>query len=115
MLLPLLASLIFSACGPNKSELRAELHAIDSEMVMLRNAAFRFQSQMSQAEFASFVGGFATGYGITAGEGKLAGEGASTVINAASDYDVASYSLEQIKQRQIELIKRRTFITLKLK
>ncbi len=70
---------------------------------------------MNQAEFASFIGGFATGYGITSGEGQLAGEGASTVINAASDHDVASYSLEQIKERQIELIKRRTAIQLKLK
>lgn len=115
MLLALMASFIFSACGPNKSELRAELQSIEHEMVMLRNAAYRYQSQMSQAEFASFVGGIATGYGITAGEGDLAGEGASTVINAASDYDVANYSLEQIKQRLIELGKRRVGLISKLR
>jgi len=115
MLLTLLFSLMLPSCGPNKADLRAELQSIDHEMVMLRNAAYRYQSQMNQAEFASFIGGFATGYGITSGEGQLAGEGASTVINAASDHDVASYSLEQIKQRQMELIKRRALITLKLK
>ena len=115
ILLTLLVSLILPSCGPNEADLRAELQAIESEMVMLRNAAYRYQSQMSQAEFASFVGGLATGYGITTGEGELAGEGASTMINATSDHDVASYSLEQIKQRQIELIRRRTSIQLKLK
>lgn len=102
------------ACGPNKAELRAELQSIDGEMVMLRNAAYRHQSEMSQAEFSAFMGAFATGYGLTSGEGDITGEGIGTVVGAASEYDVASYSLEQIKQRQMELLKRRTVILGKL-
>lgn len=115
ILLTLLFSLLVPSCGPNKSELRAELRSIDGELMLLRNAAYQHQSQMNQAEFAAFIGSFATGYGITSGEGELAGEGVGTVINAASDYDVASFSLEQIKQRQMELLKRRALIALKLK
>lgn len=114
ILLTLLVSLILPSCGPNEADLRAELQAIDSEMVMLRNAAYRHQSEMSQAEFSAFIGSFATGYGITSGEGDIAGEGVGTVISAASDYDVASYSLEQIKERQVELLKRRLVILSKL-
>lgn len=114
MLLTLLISLIIPSCGPNEAELRAELQSIDQEMMALRNAAYHHQSQMNQAEFAAFIGSFATGYGITSGEGDLAGEGISTVINADSNYDVASYSLEQIKSRQNELLKRRVVILSKL-
>jgi hypothetical protein len=114
ILIALLFSLILPSCGPSEAELRAELQSIDREMVMLRNAAYRHQSEMNQAEFAAFIGSFATGYGITSGEGDLTGEGVGTVIDAASDYDVASYSLEQIKQRQMELLKRRTVILGKL-
>lgn len=110
----MLLAAILPSCGPSEAELRAELQSIDHEMVMLRNAAYRHQSQMGQAEFAAFIGSFATGYGITSGEGELAGEGVGTVISAASDYDVASYSLEQIKQRQMALMKRRVVITSKL-
>ncbi len=110
----MLLAAMLASCGPNEAELRAELQAIDHEMVMLRNAAYRHQSEMSQAEFAALIGSFATGYGITSGEGGVAGEGIGTVVNAASNYDVASYSLEQIKQRQMELLKRRTIITKQL-
>lgn len=114
ILLTLLVSLILPSCGPNEADLRAELQAIDSEMVMLRNAAYCHQSEMSQAEFSAFIGSFATGYGITSGERDIAGEGVGTVIGAASDYDVASYSLKQIKERQVELLKRRLVILSKL-
>lgn len=114
MLLTLIFSLVLPSCGPNEAELRTEMHSIDRELMALRNAAYRYQSQMNQAEFAAFIGSFATGYGITSGEGELAGEGVGTVIDAASDYDVASFSLEQIKQRQMELLKRRTVIVAKL-
>jgi hypothetical protein len=110
ILLTLVFSVLIPACGPNESELRTELQSIDSELMSLRNAAYRHQSEMNQAEFASFIGTFATGYGITSGEDDITGEGVGTVINAASDYDVASYSLEQIKERQMELLKRRTVI-----
>ena len=115
MLLTLILSFLNPSCGPNEAELRAELQAIDSEMVMLRNAAYRHQSEMSQAEFAALIGTFTTGYGITSGEGDVTGEGIGTVVGAASDYDVASYSLEQIKDRQMELLKRRTVIMSKLR
>ena len=114
-LITLLFSLILPSCGPSEAELRAELQSIDGELVMLRNAAYRHQSEMNQAEFAAFIGSFATGYGITSGEGDLTGDGISTVVNAESNYDVASYSLEQIRQRQMELLKRRTVITSKLR
>lgn len=115
LFLTLILSSLIAACGSNEAELRAELQSIDREMVMLRNAAYRHQSQMNQADFAAFIGLFATGYGITSGEGGVTGEGIGTVIDAASDYDVASYSLEQIKQRQMELLKRRVMITAKLR
>ncbi len=114
LMLPIFLISLLSSCGPSKAELRAELQSIDHELVMLRNAAYHHQSQMSQAEFTAFIGSFATGYGITSGEGGMAGDGIGTVIDAASDYDVASYSLDQIKQRQMELLKRRTVIVSKL-
>jgi hypothetical protein len=115
ILLILLFTMLIPSCGPSEAELRAELQSIDRELVMLRNAAYRHQSEMNQAEFAAFIGSFATGYGITSGEGDLTGEGVGTVIDAASNYDVASYSLEQIKQRQMELLERRTVIVGKLR
>ena len=68
ILLTFLFSFLIQACGPNEAELRVELQAIDREMVMLRNAAYRHQAEMSQSEFATLMGGFATGYGITFGE-----------------------------------------------
>jgi hypothetical protein len=115
LLLTLSFSILIPACGPSESELRTELQSIEGELMSLRNAAYRHQSEMSQAEFAAMMGGFATGYGITSGEGDLTGQGIGTVVDAASSYDVASYSLEQIKQRQMELLKRRAAIQLKLK
>ena len=53
--------------------------------------------------------------GLPPGRATWPGRGIDTVIGAASDYDVASYSLEQIKQRQMELIKRRAVIRAQLK
>ena len=104
-----------SCGGPNKSELRTELQSIDHELVVLRTAAYKYQSQMNQAEFATFIGSFATGYGATSGDRELVGEGVGTVIGASSDHDVASYSLDQIKQRQFQLMSRRSQILAKLK
>ncbi len=115
LLLTLLLGLMQLSCGPSENELRAELRSIDGELMMLRNAAYQYQSQMSQAEFNAMIGSFATGYGITSGESGLAMDGAVTVAGAASNYDTASYSLEQIKRRQTELMKRRAFIVAKLK
>ena len=106
-ILILLLSLGLSCCGPNEAELRAELQSIDSELVQLRTATYRYQSQMDQAEFASFIGSFAAGYGVTSGDASLAGDGVGTVIDAAGSHDVASYSLEQIKQRHAQLVTRR--------
>jgi len=114
ILLTLLLPLMLPSCGPNEADLRVELQAIDSEMVMLRNAVYRHQSEMSQAEFAALIGTFTTGYGITSGDGDVTGEGIGTVVGAVSNYDIASYSLEQIKERQVEFLKRRLVILSKL-
>jgi hypothetical protein len=38
---------LLAACGPDKSELRSELRAIDSELMNLRVAAEQHQAQMS--------------------------------------------------------------------
>lgn len=113
ILIPFLC-LTLQSCGPNKAELRAELQSIDHELVILRNAAYRYQSQMDQAEFATLIGSFATGYGATSGDGELVGDGVGTVVEASGNYDVASYSLDQIKQRQAQLLTRRNQIVAKL-
>lgn len=113
ILIPFLC-LTLQSCGPNKAELRTELQSIDHELVILRNAAYRYQSQMNQAEFATFIGSFATGYGATSGDGELVGDGVGTVVEASGNYDVASYSLDQIKQRQAQLLTRRNQIVAKL-
>ena len=113
-ILTVLLSLGLVCCGPNEADLRAELQSIDAELVQLRTAAYRYQSQMNQAEFASFIGSFAAGYGATSGDYGLAGDGAGTVIEAAGNHEVASYSLEQIKQRHSQLISRRNEVVRQL-
>jgi hypothetical protein len=40
---------LLAACGPSKSELQAELRAIDTELISLRVAAEQHRAQMSQA------------------------------------------------------------------
>jgi hypothetical protein len=105
---------LLAACGPSKSELRAELRAIDTELVSLRVAAEQHRAQMSQAEFDAFIGSFAAGYGAVSGDYGLAGDGVGTAIDATNQANAASYSLDQIKQRHDQLAKRRAEIVGKL-
>lgn len=105
---------LLAACGPDKSELRSELRAIDTELVGIRIAAEQHRAQMSQAEFDAFIGSFAAGYGAVSGDYDLAGDGASTAINAMNQADAASYSLDQLKRRHDQLAKRRAEIVGKL-
>ena len=105
---------LLAACGPSKSELRAELRAIDSELVSLRVAAEQHRAGISAAEFDAFLGSFAAGYGAVSGDYGLAGDGVGTAIDATSQANAASYSLNQIKQRHDQLAKRRAEIVGKL-
>ena len=105
---------LLAACGPSKSELRAELRAIDTELVSLRVAAEQHRAQMGQAEFDAFIGSFAAGYGAVSGDYDLAGDGVGTAVNANSQASAAYYSLDQIKQRSSLLSKRRAEVVGKL-
>lgn len=102
-----LLCLIFGSCGPNKSQLRTELQGVEREMMDLQAAAYQHQSAMNQADFDSFVGGFATGFGAVGGDYQLAGQGVSQVVDAANRSDVAAYTIDQIQQRYKVLAKRR--------
>jgi hypothetical protein len=105
---------LFLACGPNKTQLRAELQSIESEMVSLRIAAEQHRAQMDQAEYDAFIGSFAAGYGATSGDYGLAGDGAGTVVRSSRQYDASSYSLDQLKRRYETLAKRRAEIVTQL-
>jgi hypothetical protein len=113
-LVPLLAALLLSACGPSESELRSELREIDGELVAIQVAMTQHRSQMSQSEIDAFLGSFAAGYGSTTGDYGLAGEGISAASDALRQYDVSSYSLDQLQTRFLKLGKRRTIILSKL-
>jgi hypothetical protein len=105
---------LLAACGPSKSELRAELRAIDTELVSLRVAAEQHRAGISAAEFDAFIGSFAAGYGAVSGDYGLAGDGVGAAIDATNQANAASYSLDQIKQRHDQLAKRRAEIVGKL-
>ena len=106
----LLAFLLITACGSNKAQLRSELQSIDAEMLSLRIAAEQHRAQMDQTEFNTFIGSFAAGYGTTSGDYELAGDGADAAIQSSRQYDVSSYSLDQLKQRYEVLAQRRAEI-----
>lgn len=105
-----LVALLLSACGPSKSELRAELSQIDAELMSLRIAANQHRSEMSQAEFDAFIGSFAAGYGAVSGDYGLASDGVGTAVNSSRQYDASSYSLKQIRERTNLLIARRAAV-----
>lgn len=100
-------ALLLTACGPSESELRAELRSIEAEMTQLGISAGQYRAQMSQAEFDTFVGSFAAGYGAVAGDYSLAGDGAVSAISANSQAEAAGRSLEQLRQRYSKLNQRR--------
>jgi hypothetical protein len=114
VLVTLALACLLAACGPSKSELRAELRAIDNELVSLRVAAEQHRAQMSQAEFDAFIGSLAAGYGVVSGDYGLAGDGVGTAVTATNQANAASYSLDQLKQRHDQLAKRRAEIVGKL-
>lgn len=106
---------LFIACGPNKKQLRAELHSIEAEMVSLRIAAEQQRAHMDEAEFNAFIGTFSTGYGLTSGDYELAGDGAGAVVDSSRQYGVSSYSHQQLVGRYETLLERRTAIVAQLK
>ena len=108
-------SLLVTSCGPSEEELRAELRAIDGELMAIRIAANRYRAQMNQAEVDAFFGSFAAGYGTTSGDYGLALDGVGTASAAMQQYDVSAYSLDQLYSRNMELMKRKLQIQQKLK
>lgn len=101
---------VVTSCGPNKAELQRELHVIEGEMTQLNITAYNLKSQMSQAEWQSFFGGFAATYGAFGGDGQLALQGAGTALEAVDNYDRANYNLNQIQARWNTLSARRNEI-----
>jgi hypothetical protein len=110
----ILFAFLIASCGPSESELRAELQSIDRELMELRAAAYRYQTEMGQAEFAAFINSFAAGYGATSGDYGLASDGAGGAYNAVRQHDASSYSLAQIRSRQQVLGKRRAEVITEL-
>lgn len=106
-LFAILAALLVCSCGPSESELRSELTAVEGELVAIQIAMRQHSSAMSQAEAEAFFGSFATGYGVTSGDYGMAGEGALVASDAIRQYDVSSYSLDQLRTRYLALGKRR--------
>ena len=102
------SSLLLTACGgPSKAELRAELQQIEGEMMQLEMMAYDARSRMSQAEWQSFVGGFAAGFGAVSGDGQMTFAGGNAVAGASGDYDRARFNLQQIQGRYNQLAQRR--------
>lgn len=100
-------AILVISCGPNKAELRRELLVIEGEMTQLNMTAYSLKSQMSRAEWQSFLGGFAATYGAFGGDGQLALQGAGTALEAVDNYDRANYSMKQIQARWNTLSARR--------
>ena len=107
-------TVLLSSCGPSEEELRAELREINGELMAINIAANRYRAQMNQAEVDAFFGSFAAGYGATSGNYGLAHDGYSTASNATYQYDVSSYSLDQLRSRQANLLKRKIKVIEKL-
>ena len=106
-LVPLVGSLLVACGGPNEAELRAELQQIEGEMMQLEMMAYEFQSRMSQAEWQTFLGGFAAGFGLTSGNDQLTYSGGNAIAGASGDYDRARFNLQQIQGRYNQLAQRR--------
>ena len=106
-----LAGLLLSACGgPSKAELRAELQQIEGEMMQLYWTAQSLKSQMSQAQWQQFFGGFAATFGTFNGDGQLALQGTGVAVDGIGSYDRANLNLQQIEQRFMALDHRRNEI-----
>lgn len=106
-----LTALLLSACGgPSKAELRAEQQQIEAEMMQLYWTAQSLKSQMSQAQWQQFFGGFAATFGTFNGDGQLALQGTGAAVDGIGSYDRANLNLQQIEQRFMALDHRRNEI-----
>lgn len=76
-------------------------------MVQLEMVAYNLRSQMNQAEWQSFIGGFATGFGVVNGDGSLALSGGGAMASASGNYDRANYNLQHVQARYNVLAKQR--------
>lgn len=110
-----LTILLPSCGGPGKAELRQELQLIEGEMFQLNILAQNLRSQMNQAEWESFFGSFAAGYGAVRGDRVLTFQGGGTTLNATGNYNRANYNLQQVSARWGVLSKRRSQILKKLR
>ncbi|MCB1077332.1 MAG: hypothetical protein KDM64_05820 [Verrucomicrobiae bacterium] len=112
----LLGVVLLTGCGgPSQAELRVELQSIENEMMQLEVAAYHLRSQMKQADWQGFIGGFATGFGTMTGNGQLALDGGGVVVEAAGAYDRAGYGLQQVQNRYNQLAMRRAEILRRLR
>lgn len=113
-MISILRALVFSAAlsllpacgGPDRASLLAEQQAIEQDLMQLELLANQMRAQMSQAEWQSFLGGFAAGFGIVGGDGQVALTGAGTVVDAVGSYDAASMNLQQVQNRYNQLARR---------
>lgn len=97
-------------CGPNKAQLRTELQQVEAEMTQLYWTAESLKSQMSQAQWQQFFGGFAATYGTFDGNGQLALQGTGVAVEGIGTYDRANMNLQQVQQRFMALDIRRNEI-----
>jgi hypothetical protein len=74
-----------------------------------------YQSALTEAQFAQFIGGFAIGYGAMSEDGGLALDGLGSAAQATVDAEHASMSLEQIQSRFNQLAVRRNEIVAALR
>ncbi|MES2438568.1 MAG: hypothetical protein V4584_05865 [Verrucomicrobiota bacterium] len=103
-------ALTLVACGPNKAKLNAELGAVEGEMISIQNAASRYEAEMGKAGVNAVFGLLAGAQGLDNGNYREAAQGANSAIDAGYDADLASKSLDQLKQRYGQLATRRAEI-----
>ncbi|RYD24359.1 MAG: hypothetical protein EOP88_00510 [Verrucomicrobiaceae bacterium] len=106
----LTVALLSASCGSNEAKLRSELESVDAELLHVSLAAEQHQAAMNEAEAGVYLGSFAAGYGATAGDINLAGEGIDTALQSTNRYETSSRSLEHLRQRQETLSRRRAEI-----
>lgn len=117
MIMPLIAMMaaVLTACGPSKSQLQARLNQVETEMCQLEMKAQAQRSLMNDAEFASFIGGFAVGFGLVTDNGGLASQGGGAIDEANSQSNNARATLEQIRSRYNTLAAQREELLMKLR
>ena len=114
LLILLTAALSLASCQSNQTRLRSELQAIDTELLQLSLTAEQHQARMDEAGYDVLVGSFAAGYGATSGDPGLTGEGIDAAVRSSGQYDAASRSIDQLRQRHESLSRRRAEIVSKL-